>query len=421
MKERVPEKEKILQYVTEERVVELAKNLIQIPSPTESETEVAKFLEKYMRDNGLGTELIEVEAGRFQPVGIVKGMGGGYSLIFNGHMDTDVMVLGLKDPCVPRIEGRKLCGHGAYNMKGGLTAMVEAAVAIKKSGVKLNGDLIVTPVVGELQGGVGTLTNIKRGIIADFALVPEPYGEFFCLTHAGVQQTAITIRGRSRHISSMEHGINLAAKMSKVIDAISKMKFTYIPDPRFPGLPRIIVGSAICGHGETYNLQGASFLPDLCSIVVDVRFLPGMHPDKDIEKVLEKIKTDDPEFEYEMKPTPGDLDLPGMPWKNFRLTMPPQDLSPDELIVKVHAQNYKYLTGKEPLVGAIPVDDPRHWLSYPGNDDAHLTRAGIPSFVCGPVAERWGPSLEQSVDIDSMVRVSKNFALTAYDICTKSK
>lgn len=72
-------------------------------------------------------------------------------------------------------------------------------------------------------------------------------------------------------------------------------------------------------------------------------------------------------------------------------------------------------------MGAIPVDNPRHWISYAGNDDAHLTIAGIPSFVCGPLAERQGHSLEQYVDIDSMMRVSKNFALTAYDICTKLK
>lgn len=53
MKGQVPERERILKYITEEGVVELAKNLINIPSPTAEETEVARFLEKYMKDNGL--------------------------------------------------------------------------------------------------------------------------------------------------------------------------------------------------------------------------------------------------------------------------------------------------------------------------------------------------------------------------------
>ena len=319
MKEQVPEKERILKYVTEESVVELAKKMIKIPSQQEEENELARFLEKYMRVNGIETELIEAEDGRFQPIGRIKGTGGGYSLIFNGHMDTDVIFLGVKDPFVPRIEGRRLYGHGIFNMKSGVAAMVEAAVAIKKSGIELKGDLIVTPVVGELTGGVGTVINIKRGVIADFGLVPEPYGEFFTLTHAGVQGVAITLKGRSRHISSMEQGINVVPKMVKVIDALSKMKFTYTPDPRLPGLPRMMVGTVICGHGDTYELKGDAFVPDICTIIVNIRFLPGMHPDEEIARVLEKIKSEDPEFEYEMQVTPDDPELPGLPWKNWRV------------------------------------------------------------------------------------------------------
>lgn len=419
--ERIPEKERILKYVTEENVVELAKNLIRIPSLQEEESEVAFFLEKYMKDNGLETEMIEVEADRFQPIGRIRGEGGGYSLIFNGHIDIDVIPTELEDPFIPMIEGNRLFGHGLYNMKAGVAAMVEAAVAVKKSGVKLKGDLIVTPVVGEIQGGTGTVTNIKRGILADFGLVPEPRGEFFGTTHAGVQEIAITLRGRSRHISNMDSSIKLATRMAKVIDALDKIKFTHTPDPRLPGLPRMLVGSVICGHRD-YDLKGASFSPSICTMIVDVRFLPGMHPDEDIAKMLEKMKSDDPEFEYEMWATSYDLELPGMPWKNFRVSFPPQDLSPDELIVKVHVQNYEYLTGKTPLVGVIPVEHPRHSHSYAGDDDAHLTRAGCLSFCCGH-AGGWGYDLGgmQYIEIDSMVRVSKNFALTAYDICTKAK
>lgn len=419
MKEQLPEKERLLRFVTEEGVMALAKHLIQIPSPTGSESEVARFLERYMKDNGLETELIEVEPGRWQPVGRVKGTGGGYSLLFNGHMDTEVIKLGEEDPFIPKVKEGKLYGHGIYNMKGGVAAMVEAAVAIKKSGIKLEGDLIVTPVVGELQGSFGTAINLKRGIRADFGLVPEPYDEFFCLTHVGCQQIALTLRGRSVVTGNMEHGIDLAAKMAEVIDALTNMKLTYTPDPRFPGGPKMAVGSAICGHGDAYSLQGANFLPDLCIMILDIRYLPGMLPHQDIERVLEKIKSEDPEFGYEMKVTPDNPELPGMPWENFRLTVPPQDLSPNELIVKVHADNYKYLTGREPRIGAIPPDDPKHYKMYWINDDSALTKAGIPSFCCGPTGE--GTPGQRNVEIASMVRVAKNFALTAYDICTKAK
>ena len=241
--------------------------------------------------------------------------------------------------------------------------------------------------------------------------------------HVGIEQIEITLRGESRHASDMRPGgIHLAAKMAKVIDAIYNMKFSGTPDPRLPGVPKVTIGSVICGRGETYNLKGAAFLPDICTIIIDVRFSPGMRlPHEDIEKVMERLKAEDPELRYEMRPTPDDPDLPGMPWKNFRITMPAHDLSPDELIVKVHAQNYKYLTGKDPFINVYPPEHAGRPTAYAGNDDCHLTRAGIPSFAMGPITDWTGPSLEQSADIDSMVLVSKNYALTAYEICTKSK
>lgn len=419
MTEQVLEKDEILKLVNEERLVELAKEMIKIPSQVEEETELAKFLQKYMQEHGLETEMMEVEDGRMQPIGRIRGTGEGYSLIFNGHMDTDVVPLGVKDPLVPRIEGRRLYGHGIMNMKSGVAAMVEAAVAVKQSGVKLKGDLIVTPVVGETQGGVGTVTLIKRGIRADMGLDPEPYQECLSTTHAGVMDVAITIKGRCEHINAMERGINASYKMAKVIDALTKMKFTYTPDPRLPLLPRMMVGSAICGHGDTYDLSGATFVPDHCTMIVNIRYLPGMHPDEDIARVLEKIKSEDPEFEYEMRVTPDDPELPGMPWRNHRVNLPPRDLSTDEPIVKTCAQNFRYVTGEEPVVGAIPVDHPFHHLTIPGDDAAHLTKAGIPSLSCGP--KGWHVDGLQYVEIDSMLRVAKVMAATAYDICTKER
>ncbi|MFC1938341.1 M20 family metallopeptidase [Chloroflexota bacterium] len=424
------QKDDVLKFINEERLVNLAKNMIRIPSLQEEESELARFLEKYMKDNGIETEMMEVEKGRVQPIGRIKGEGGGYSLIFNGHMDVDVLTRGLKDPFVPRVVGRRLIGHGIFNMKAGVAAMIEAALAIKEAQVGLKGDLVVTPVVGECQGGVGTVTLIKRGITADFGLVPEPFYEFISTAHTGVMEIAITLRGRSYHMTRMELGINLGDKLAKVINAINNMKFTFTPDSRFPKLPRMMIGSIICGHGEEYNLGGASHLPDYCTIIVDVRFLPGMHPDEDIAKVLEKIKLEDPEFEYEMKVTPDDPALPGMPWRNCRLTMPFHDLSIDEHIVKVCIQNYKYITGEEPAVGVPPEDHIAHPHIYAGDDAAHLTKAGIPSLTFGP-GGGWDAEPQnikdtgiqglQYVEIDSMVRVAKVFALIAHDICTESK
>lgn len=84
------------------------------------------------------------------------------------------------------------------------------------------------------------------------------------------------------------------------------MKFPYKPDPRIPGLPRFVIGALKCGHGDDQDLRGAAFIIDNCTMIVDIRYLPGMQPWEDIRKVLEDLKAEDPEFKYELKLNPED-------------------------------------------------------------------------------------------------------------------
>jgi hypothetical protein len=145
-----------------------------------------------------------------------------------------------------------------------------------------------------------------------------------------------------------------------------------------------------------------------------------MRPWEDIKNVLEKLRAEDPEFEYEITLSPEDpFEDVGMPWKNFRCHLPPQDLSTDEYIVRILEKNHKEVTGVKPEVGGRAPDHIWHLHQYAGADDAHLTKAGIPSVCYGPKGYRKQGS--QCVDIDSMLTVSKVLALTAFDICTKTK
>src|SRR4029453_6136911 len=125
---------------------------------------------------GFESRLQEVDPGRFQTIARLPGTGGGTSLMFDGHIDIDPIPSGWKrDPWTPTIEGDRFYGAGIYNMKGGDAAMIMAAVAAKRAGVPLRGDVVFACVDGELQGGVGTVHLLKRGVRADWAIVPEPY------------------------------------------------------------------------------------------------------------------------------------------------------------------------------------------------------------------------------------------------------
>ena len=407
---------KILENIDRDEMLRLAEQLIRIPSFKTEESDVARFLGDYLSQRGYEVQLQEVEPGRFQTVAILRGSGGGKSLMFNGHIDIDPLAMGWKrDPWTPSAEGDLLFGAGTRNMKGGVTAMVTAAEAIRNSGVSLPGDLVLACVVGELQGGVGTTYLCQHGPLTDMAVVPEPFGASNILTvHAGVLEMAVHVLGNSRHISRKEEGIDAIAKMCKAIPAIDGVQFTYTPREDLPGLPRINVGTIIGGRGRDYDLRGPNFVSDFCTVIVDVRFLPGMTSASvkaDIENALDRIKQDDPDFQYE-------IEMPPHPkHRVFTVVMEPFDLPKDEYILETVLRQFRTVTGKDPdEVGTVLPG------SYTGDDTCHLWRAGVPCLLYGPGGGSESESIpDEFTRISDMEQVAKVLALTALDVCNLPK
>src|SRR5687767_2901866 len=89
------------------------------------EGEIARYIADWLKLAGLEVELLESVTGRPNVVGIARGTGSGKTLLLNGHMDT-VGVAGMPDAHQPRIDGDRLYGRGAYDMKGGLAACMLA-------------------------------------------------------------------------------------------------------------------------------------------------------------------------------------------------------------------------------------------------------------------------------------------------------
>jgi len=153
---------KALSQIDQDAVTKLAVDLVSIPSPTGSERDVATFLAEYMAAGGLEVTLQEVGPNRANAVGILRGEGDGPRLMFNGHLDTSITGIeeedypmtgphGLASRAKGFVQDGHVLGCGAYNMKGGVAAMVSAALAIKAAGVRLRGDVVVAAVAGEIE------------------------------------------------------------------------------------------------------------------------------------------------------------------------------------------------------------------------------------------------------------------------------
>lgn len=269
----------ILRHIDQGALVELAKSLIRIPSFIGEETPVARWTASYLATRGYEVELQEVEPGWFQTVAVLKGSGRGRSLMFNGHLDINPLAAGwTHDPFEPGVEGNKLYGAGSRNMKSGVASMIHAAEAIRASGIRLAGDLVIACVLAELQGGLGTKYLIDHGYKTDVAVVTEPYGAHHIVTkHAGMANFSLHVKGR--HPAGADvHGVDAITKMMKAIAAIYDTKLTHQPWD-VAGLPWLKIGSIIGGRGETYDLRSVSRNADLCTVVIAVSTVHGRGTD----------------------------------------------------------------------------------------------------------------------------------------------
>lgn len=395
-------------------VTDLAANLISIPSfKAGGETQLARWLEDFFLARNYEVTLQEVEPGRFQTVALLPGeVGGGQTLMLNGHLDIDPLAASWKrDPWKPSLEDGRLYGAGARNMKGGLAALIAAAEAVRKARRPRRGDLIVACVLGELQGGVGTVAMLERGVTADAAIIAEPVGENLVTTHAGVVEFALSTIGRSAHISRKKSAKDALHAMIRLIGALESIEFRCTLREDLPDLPIVNVGGVIGGRGRDYDLRGPNFTCDYCTALVDIRFLPGQSADsvmQDVERCLNAAGAELDGVDWEISFESQE------PFAVNSVVFEPTEIPPGCEIIEMVAEELTRMSGHPPH--AVGVSLP---ASYTGADTAHLWRAGIPCLMYGP---RGGPTPEDNepddyVDVREMVQCARVVASVADRYC----
>ena len=404
--------QQVLDAYGRSEMLELAVDLARLPSFTTQETPVAQYLGRFLGQRGLAVELQEVEPGRLQCIARMLGAGGGRSLMLNGHTDIDPLTVGWRrDPWEPVIEGDRLYGHGLGNMKGGVAAMIEAALVLQRAGVRLRGDVVIAAVVGELQGGVGTVHLLERGVRTDAAIVTEPYGARNVTTvHGGRWQAAITTYGRAVHHARREQGADAIAAMVDVVREVNRMPLSGGQWDKVPGIPRLNVGSLIGGHGPDHDVAGAYYVADICTAIVDIRHGPGQSAESmttDLKAAIERVLAAHPGIRYEV------VAPPPARFRNGRHQFPIFDLPLDQPIVGVVARHVEAVTGRPPdSVGVHPTG------SRASDDTGHRWEAGIPCVLYGPTGPREpAADADGCVSIGEMETCAKVIALSVLEFC----
>ena len=149
-------KDAIVVGVREDEIVAMCCDVINIPSATGNELAMAEYMRSAFQRLGLTVTWQPIEDRRANVIGRLEGSGSGPCLMFNGHMDTpnsgdETFSTGIGYKSHAVVQNGMIYGLGIYNMKGALVCYIHAVKALLEAGVKLDGDVILGAVCGEIE------------------------------------------------------------------------------------------------------------------------------------------------------------------------------------------------------------------------------------------------------------------------------
>ena len=290
--------------------------------------------------------------------------------MLNAHLDT-VGVAGMEAPFEPRIEDGRLYGRGAYDMKGALAAILDAAARVEN----LRGDVIVTAVADEELASIGTDAVLER-VRTDAAIVVEPTELKLAIAHKGFVGFELETQGVAAHGSRPHLGVDAIAKMGPVLVALKRARRA-ATGGRAASARRPRLDPRIADRGRPGVLE-----------------LPGTLP-------AQRREADDPRRDDRAGRGRAAPARRATPTLRLTVSREPFEVAADDAFVQ--------------LVGRIAGETDPVGVSF-WADSGLIAAAGIPTVLYGPIGEGAHAEVEW-VDLDSLERVRDVVLGTAVEWC----
>ena len=374
-------------------------------SNTPGELELARFMADSLRGLGLETELQPVEGERRNAIGRWRGSGGGKSLLFNGHMDTNPVTEGWTvDPWGGKVDDKFIYGIGVSNMKAGDAAYFCAVKTLIDCGVRLKGDVILTFVVGELQGGIGTVRMIEQGMRADYFINSEPTDLAALTLHAGAFNYVIELTGITRHVSKREEAVDAIAAAAELVPRINAMIFSGAANTEHRSVNRANVGVIRGSLTPEFHDWRPPQIADFVRMTGTCRYAPSQSEESclaDLRTLLDEVERKHPGLKAKVTRAP----------RAQPIGMLPFEVGKGSRIVSALNRAYETVRGEPQPTGAIPPP------CFYGTDAAHLLhRAKMEGIVCGP-GGRYNTMPDERVDIPDYLDMIRIYMLAMLEIC----
>jgi len=347
--------------------------------------------------------------GRPNVIGILKGDPKKKSIILNGHVDVvspEPVAQWKHAPWGGEVEGSKLYGRGAADMKGGLIANLFALKTLQKIGLELGGTVMLQSVIEEEDGGGGgALACFMEGFTADGMIVTEP-SAWVNVALAGIIRCLVRVKGKSAHPAQSQLGVNAIGKILPIYQALEKLDLTRKAEVKFPLFQESVPGSPAC-HLIVGTLHAGAHIatvPGFAELGCRVGFIPG-ETVKGMRELVEGTIQEAANRDPWLREHPPEVE-----WLPFQAEPFYQD--PEHPFVKTVIAAAQTVAGQAAEVkprGATWTEDTRFANGF-----------GFPALSMGPVSER-PHGVDECVDLDSLVRLVKALAMAAADWCSQDK
>tara|TARA_R110002094_G_scaffold179262_2_gene158090 strand:+ start:2423 stop:3691 length:1269 start_codon:yes stop_codon:yes gene_type:complete len=408
-------------------LITLTQDLIRIPTlnpPGRHYHDICSLVGERMSKQGWKVEMVRAEGAlgdsdrypRWNVVCRLEGRAAGDCVHFNSHHDVVAVGEGwTRDPFGAELDGGKIYGRGACDMKGGMATSIIAAEVFVAHHPEFRGAIEISATADEESGGYGGVAYLaERGFFdparVQHVIIPEPLNkDRICLGHRGVWWAEIETKGHIAHGSMPFLGDCAVRHMGAVLDEMEATLFPLLAGKRtdMPVVPDGAKSSTLninSIHGgepvqdADYTGLPSACVPDRCILTIDRRFLIEENIAEvkaEVARMMDKIRTTRPDFRYEIR----DL-FEVMP------TMTPEDAP----IVRTLQDAVQLVMGK-----------PAEFVVSPGTyDQKHIDRIGrLKNCIAyGPGVLDLAHQPDEWIGVDDMVDSGKVMALTLTKLLT---
>lgn len=370
-------------------------NLIQCPSLSGEEKQVAQLIVQTMKEQGFDEMIIDRYG---SVVGTIRGKFPGKALLLDGHIDTVPITDQAQwkhDPYGAKIENNRMYGRGTSDMKASVASMILAAAFFAQDTHKeFSGSVSVSCTVHEECFEGVSSREVSQRVHPDYVIIGEATTNTLKRGQRGRAEIVVETIGKSCHSSNPQEGFNAVYPMLSIVEKIQQLKKEHHP----------VLGEGILELTDIKSspYPGSSVVPDFCKVTYDRRLLVGETEESvlaPIERILQEVRQEYPTLIAQAYLAQGEaLCWTGETIKAKRFFPAWIVQEDDELVTKA-------LTGLQ----KAGIEPKLSHFSFCTNGSHFCGEAHIPTIGFGPSREELAHVIDEYIELDQLYASCRGF------------